>query len=165
MLCRSTASVDQNKSMNCITFFRCEMKGKVRPMGTSQTVKGFTLIELMIVVAIVAILAMIGYPAYNDQVRKTARKAAIGVVLDSAGRLERIRSQKFKYDDTVSGVLLPAKRYNLTLDAPDPGTSYTITATPTGDQVDDACGVMTYTNVGVWTFTKNAASIPENDCL
>ena len=134
-------------------------------MSSSQTVKGFTLIELMIVVAIVAILAMIGYPAYNDQVRKTARKAAIGVVLDSAGRLERIRSQKFKYDDTVAGVLSTAKRYSLTLNVPDAATTYTITATPTGDQVDDACGVMTYTNAGVWTFTKNSVSIPESDCL
>lgn len=51
---------------------------------------GFTLIELMIVVAVVAILAMIAYPSYQDQVRKSRRGSAQSLMMSIANRQEQI---------------------------------------------------------------------------
>jgi len=136
--------------MNCITFFD---RTKIR-----YRARGFTLIELMIVVAIVAILALVGYPTYLDQVRKSARKEATGVVLDTAGRMERVRSQKFKYEKIPDQ---STSRYTVTVDVPAAAATFTVTATPMNDQVNDDCGVITYTNAGVWSFTKNSV----DNCL
>ena len=130
-------------------------------MNSRNAKQGFTLIELMIVVAIIAILALVGYPTYLDQVRKAARKEAAGKVLDTAGRMERIRSQKFEYQAVSDQT---TDRYTITVDASDP-TKFTVTATPTGDQTSDDCGTMEYTNAGVWTFTKGGSTLSQSDCL
>lgn len=122
--------------------------------------------ELMITVLIIAILAAIAYPAYTSQVRKGARKEAVGVVLEVAGRLERIRSQLFAYpteEDGQDAVAQSTRRYKVEVDpARSTATTFTITATPSGDQVNDPCGTITYTNTGVWAF---ANSLTEDDCL
>lgn len=124
--------------------------------------KGFTLMELMIVVAVVAILAAIAYPSYSSHVRKTARKEAAGVMLEIAGRMERIRSQVLAYQ-----AFTPAStpRYDITMEVPDGGAEFTIIATPTADQVDDTCGTIRLDSRGAWTFTKNAAAVPQASCL
>ena len=59
--------------------------------------KGFTLIELMIVVAVIAILAAIAYPSYQDSVRKSRRADAKAVVLNAAQILERCYTQNNVY--------------------------------------------------------------------
>lgn len=124
--------------------------------------KGFTLIELMIVVVIVAILATIAYPAYTDQVRKTARKEVIGVLLDTAGRMERIRSQTFSYQSINA---TSTNRYGVVVNVPAGGATFTITATPTGDQASDRCGVMVLNQQGAWTFTQGGNAVAQDLCL
>lgn len=133
-------------------------------MGTSVKTKGFTLIELMITVMIIAILAAIAYPAYTSQVRKGARKEAVGVVLEVAGRLERIRSQLFAYPTEATAqaaVAQSTRRYTVAVTSAT-ATTFTLTATPSGDQTNDACGTFTYTNTGMWAF---ANSLTEDDCI
>ena len=124
--------------------------------------RGFTLLELMIAVVVVAILATIAYPSYSTQVRKTARKEAIGLMLDMAGRMERIRSQHMSYQDIGDQA---TTRYALTVDVQDDGRSYLITATPSGDQQEDPCGVATLDQKGAWTFKKGAVTLPQDNCL
>lgn len=51
--------------------------------------RGFTLIELMIVVAIIAILATIAYPSYDEQVRKSRRAAARALLMEAATQQEQ----------------------------------------------------------------------------
>ena len=105
-----------------------------------RRLKGFTLIELMIVVAIVAILAAIALPAYNEQVRKGRRAEAVKAIGEAQLSLERWRAENPSYAGcTTCAVTSPF--YTITptgLDA----SNYTITAAPTAGtaQAGDRCG-------------------------
>jgi type IV pilus assembly protein PilE len=119
--------------------------------------RGFTLIELMITVAIIAILSAIAYPSYTEHVRKGARRAAQAQMLDIANREQQFLISTRAYVPyatlTASGYALPADlvgRYtpSVTVGA---GTvpSYTITFTAIGAQAVD--GDLGYTSDGVKT--------------
>jgi len=69
--------------------------------------KGFTLIELMITVAIVGILAAIAYPSYTEYVLRSRRVEAQNLLNDAAARQERWKAQNGSYTDTVSKLNLP----------------------------------------------------------
>jgi len=66
---------------------------------------GFTLIEVMIVVAIVAVLAAIAYPSYQDQVRKSRRAEGKGLLLDTAQALERCKTLYGVYNNENCSIL------------------------------------------------------------
>lgn len=134
--------------------------------------KGFTLIELMIVVAIVAILAAIGYPAYTNHVRKSNRSAAESFMLTVSNKQEQYMLDARQYATGAAalatlGLTTPAevsRNYIITVVANNAATppSYTITATPTGAQLaaDTACGALTLDQTGAKgiTGTGSAAS-------
>ena len=106
------------------------MLGKFFPRKT----KGFSLVELMVVVVIVAVLAAIAIPSYNDHVRKSRRGEAIAMVHSLMGRLERARSSLMSYasfDDYESSEF---QYYTYKIDVADDGRSYTIQAIPTAIQ-------------------------------
>lgn len=115
-------------------------------MAMRREVVGFTLIELMIVVAVVAILAAIAVPAYNEQVRKSRRSDAIAAVGQVQLAMERWRADNPTYANPTAAATYPALptspfyTYALTNQS---ATAYTITATPAGGQVGDRCGVLT----------------------
>lgn len=130
---------------------------------------GFTLIELMIVVAIVGILASIAYPSYQESVAKSRRADATGALLVFANAMERHFTVNNTYrkaggtDTTQTDTGLPrpgvfahqqspldggTALYNLKINAAT-ATSYTLYAERTGAQASDDCGTLTYTNTGV----------------
>ena len=116
--------------------------------------KGFTLIELMIVVMIVAILAAIAYPLYRESVRKGHRRAAQSAMMEIVNQEHQYFVANRVYADAIAlGYQLDAdveQQYQLTiaLDAgPPPG--FTVTMTPEGGQVAD--GNLTVNSVGVKT--------------
>ncbi|MDM0086800.1 MULTISPECIES: type IV pilin protein [unclassified Variovorax] len=88
--------------------------------GTAATVRGFTMIELMIALVVIAILAAIAYPSYLDAVRKGWRAEARAALLQEMQQQERFYTQRARYRDTVfasdSGLGAGAGRYTLTLD-------------------------------------------------
>ena len=134
------------------------------PSGNSRPCAGFTLIELMIVVAVIAILASIAYPSYTQYVQKARRTDAISALGSVASQLERCYTVSSDYTDDGSGVACVTfpvtsdeEFYQVTAtDGTGSGTvpgasSYILTATPQGAQASDSCGNFTLNHQGVRT--------------
>lgn len=116
----------------------------------SRRARGFTLIELMIAVAIVGILAAVAYPSYTDYVRKSRRADARSALLDIAARQERRFSQLNNYSSNLADFGYSSTSVNgYTLALSGASTSvFTVTATPTGVQTGDACGTFELNETG-----------------
>ena len=105
---------------------------------------GFTLIELMIAVAILAIVMGIAIPSYTQYVLKSGRAEAKTELLGAAQALERCFTRFSAYDadecaalrNDIDGRRSENEKFELSLDAVD-GTSFTVTATPKGSQTND----------------------------
>jgi type IV pilus assembly protein PilE len=119
--------------------------------------RGFTLIELMIVIAIVAILVAIAVPSYNRHVEKTRRADAQSGLLEAAQTLERC----FTRNNTYAGCAIPTASpdgfYTIAVTTPS-ATAYTLTATVTG--VADACSPFTLDHRG----NRNASGSDADRC-
>lgn len=98
--------------------------------------KGFTLVELMIAVAVVAILVALAIPSYTQYIRKANRGEAQQLLMNWANNQEIWRANNTEYA-TVAQLPAPTHdRYNFTLTARS-ATAFTLTATATGDQLKD----------------------------
>jgi len=131
--------------------------------------RGFTLIEVMITVAIVGILAAIAYPSYQQYVLRSHRSEGMALLSEAAARMERYYAQNSTYASaTPSRLGLPANSangyYSLSLGNPT-ATTYNLSATPQNAQAQDtACGTLTLDSTGLrgaagTTATANAAVV------
>lgn len=136
-----------------------------RPTYARHPPAGFTLIEIMIVVAIVAILSAIAYPAYQDQVRKGRRADAMAQMLTLAQAYERFYTSNNTYAGFWATVPANERRspasgtayYAMT--STETATTFVITATPqaASGQNNDRCGSLGINQAGLKTKTGSAA--------
>lgn len=120
--------------------------------------RGFTLLELMMVVAVVGILVSLALPSYQHYMLRAHRSQALGQLLRVAACQERLRAAGGRYD-TRRCLPGDAPRYRYAYLAADggPADAYTIMAYPLGAQAGDPCGAMGIDQAG----RKLAPAAPE----
>ena len=145
-----------------------------KPLPVRKRHQGFTLIELMITVAIVGILAAVALPGYSRYIQKSRRNDAKTSLLDLASRQERFFTNNQAYTATPAnlgyagtfplGIPDPnAITYNVTVTISGTGsTSFSATATPINAQATDPCGSYTVNESGVQGVTGGTLSA--TDC-
>lgn len=129
-------------------------------MSHKRRYQGFTLMEMLIVVAMVSILAAVAIPSYREYIKKSRRAEAQSYLLSVAARQQQflVDTRAYATLATLSSALpVPtnvSSAYTVTM--PDPaGTppTFTVTAAPKTDQASEKCGTLTINQTG----TKTAA--------
>lgn len=109
---------------------------------------GVTLIELMIVIAIVGIVSAFAYPYYGNHVTKTRRTDAHLTLMSNAQLLERCKATSYTYVNCPIATDSNEGDYAITIESQ--VNSWVMTATATGSQVNDSeCPEIMYTDLGV----------------
>lgn len=133
---------------------------------SKRRVLGFTLIELMIVVLIVAVLAAIAIPSYRKYVLQSHRSVAKSTLLEMASREERYYTLNNAYPSSATSLGYSTATISVP-DANSPyyqvsvvsgGGSFSLKADPTGSQANDTCGTYTLNDLGVQGNTGNTTS-------
>jgi type IV pilus assembly protein PilE len=135
---------------------------KTRPVARSI---GFTLLELLITVMVIAVLAAIAYPNYTRQVQKSRRTDAHSLLMRIAAEQERYFTNFNRYTADLTGgppgglgmaqVTSENGFYTATATVANANQTYQLTATPTGNQLTDNCGALTLNSSDQRTFAGN----------
>lgn len=126
-------------------------------ISSKYSVTGFTLIELMIVVAVVAILAAIAYPSYQEQIRKSRRGQAKADLVEYMQMAERVHTVSNSYTTFALPTIQSPRetgsvaRYRIAIAPAATATAITIVATPLGSQAQDRCGTLSLNQAGLKT--------------
>lgn len=132
----------------------------------ARSIRGFTLIELMVVVAIIGILVGIAVPTYQDSVRKSRRGQAKADLAEVAQAMERFYTVNNTYvGANLADIAMTQSpkvgdpRYTISLSGATTASTFVLRAQPVGGQVGDKCGTLTLSNTGA--KTPDAQTMPE----
>ncbi len=142
--------------------------------------RGFTLIELMITVAILGILSAIAIPSYMQYVQNGKRADARAALLQASQYLQRFYAANDRYDADRSGtaITIPAGLTVVPQGATGTDVAYQLTANiqtinaqdftlkiePLNSMATDKCGKLTVTNLGVKSFEDHASTATRTEC-
>ena len=135
------------------------MSGRPPSAFAREAARGYTLLEVMIVVVVVGILAAIALPSYQGMLRKGNRADAKAILMETSQFMERY----FTTHNTYAAAPLLSNRspkeaadsdrkYIITMPT-QTATTYVVQAAPTGSQTGDSCGTLTLSNTGAQTPT------------
>jgi len=144
--------------------------------------RGFTLVEIMVVLAIVMTLAAIAMPSYTENIKQSKRAEAKAQLLEAAQYMQRFYSQNDSYAQNRAGtaVTIPdalarvprtaaagSQNYSIGFATPAPTTAtFTLQAAPRvdGSMAGDKCGTFTLTQAGQRGVAGNAAGTTADSC-
>ncbi|VVO52303.1 hypothetical protein PS838_00355 [Pseudomonas fluorescens] len=125
--------------------------------------RGFTLIEIMIVIAIIGIVITIGYPSLTEYVKKGRRTEVAGLLSEQAQILERFYSKSNVYTG-ATGLSAGNDFYTITPALTDQAFKLTAVRKGGSAMATDKCGDFTITNTGVRSMENAAAGVTTKDC-
>lgn len=127
--------------------------------------RGFSLVELVIAMAIVGLLASVAYPQYTEYLRRAARADAMIILLDAANKQEQYYVDNRQYTETLAdlGVVTTTDKGYFTITSKVVDNSFTLTATAVGGPVlgDTQCTTLTINDLGVKGST---GTLTRDDC-
>ena len=144
--------------------------------------RGFTLVEIMVVLAIVMTIAAIAMPSYTENINRSKRAEAKAQLLEAAQFMQRFYSQNDSYAQNRAGnaVAIPdalarvprsaasgSQNYNIGFATPAPTVAtFTLQAAPRagGSMATDKCGTFTLTQAGQRGLAGNAAGTTADSC-
>ncbi|KAA0969918.1 type IV pilin protein [Pseudomonas sp. ANT_H12B] len=125
--------------------------------------RGFTLIEIMIVIAIIGIVITIGYPSLTEYVKKGRRTEVVGLLSEQAQILERFYSKNNVYTNAI-GLSAGNDFYTITPTLTDQTFLLTAERKAGKAMATDKCGNFTITNTGVRGMVNATAGLTTKDC-
>jgi type IV pilus assembly protein PilE len=134
---------------------------KVRP-NAAEISRGFSLLELVVVLALMAVLLTIAIPSYRQYVQRAERAEAIRLMLAVAGCQERIRTNTGIYDTTQCLDGMSHASYSLRIESTGtpPASGFAVTAEPTNIEGND-CGTLSLDHTGARGITSLTGTLSE----